>query len=92
MMVIVEMNVIVAPSAPRKPRRLFQNPATNKTQISHSEIPRNRDAPRNPKAGYSQKIKGPWLIKGTISLAPYSNHFVYPKNKKITINDTRISS
>src|ERR1700746_2463284 len=46
-----EMNTKQAPMAPRTPSFLFQNPENKSTQNSHSEVPRNRPAPRMPKAG-----------------------------------------
>jgi hypothetical protein len=72
MMVIVEMNVIVAPSAPRKPMRLFQKPATNKTQISHSEIPCQRQLKTDPPCDDRQSKSDPPLGTVGIKLMPFS--------------------
>jgi hypothetical protein len=33
-------------------------------EVSHSDAPKKRVASRTPKAGYSQKIRGPLLMKG----------------------------
>jgi len=58
MMVTVKMKVTVEPSAPRIPRRLFQNPSKRSAPNSHSATPRNQLAPRMPSAGCSQKMSG----------------------------------
>src|SRR6266436_394048 len=63
------------PSAPRMPNFLFQNPRNRSAQISHSETPKNQLAPRMPKTGYIQKIRGPLLMYGISTWASYSNHF-----------------
>lgn len=60
MIEIVEMKTAQAPRAPKAPSFLFQNPENKSAPTNHSEIPRNRPAPRMPKTGYSQKMNGPW--------------------------------
>ena len=57
------------------PSFLFQNPANNSAQNTHSETPKNQLAPRMPKTGYIQKISGPLLMYGINVCASYSNHF-----------------
>src|SRR4029077_4999750 len=52
------------PMAPRIPSFLFQNPASKRVPNDHSATPKNRPAPRMPKTGYSQEIKGPCVIRG----------------------------
>src|SRR5258707_10225303 len=64
MIEMVEMNAKQAPRAPRTPSFLLQKPENKSAQNSHSKVPKNRPAPRVPKTGYSQKISGPWLIRG----------------------------
>src|SRR5262245_13731212 len=54
MIVTVVMKVIVAPRAPRTPNLLSQNPAYNSENLVQYDTPKNRVAPRSPKAGYSQ--------------------------------------
>src|ERR1700752_2322794 len=63
------------PIAPRIPSFLFQNPKNKRAQISHSATPKNHVAPRMPRTGYIQEIRGPLLMKGISSCASYSNHF-----------------
>src|SRR6202023_2822549 len=73
--VTVIMNVTHEPSAPRIPNFLFQNPKNKSAPINHSETPKNQLAPRMPKTGYIQEIRGPLLIYGINTCASYSNHF-----------------
>jgi len=51
-----------APSAPRIHNFLFQKPRNNSPANSHSDTPRKYVAPRIPKTGYIQKIRGPLLM------------------------------
>src|SRR5262245_28136983 len=90
MMVIVPMNVMIEPMAPTIPSFLFQKPEYRSTQVSHSHPPKNRVAPRTPKAGYIQKISGPFSKKGISVSAAYRCHFVYPKNRNTITIDARI--
>src|SRR6266851_6691166 len=62
MIVVVDTNEAIPPSAPRTPAFLFQNPQNRNAPNNHSETPRNQVAPRMPKTGYIQKISGPLLI------------------------------
>src|SRR6266849_2780373 len=62
--VMVEMNEKTPPSAPRIPNFLFQNPAKSSAPKNHSATPKNQQAPRMPKTGYIQEIRGPLLIYG----------------------------
>src|SRR5260370_4263844 len=71
----VEANVTHEPRAPRMPNFLFQNPRNRSAQISHSDTPENQLAPRIPRTGYIQKIRGPLLMYGISTWASYSNHF-----------------
>src|SRR5258708_27553717 len=71
MIVAGVMNVTLEPIAPRIPNRLSQNPAYRGAQIVHSDAPRHRAPPRGPNAGDSQEIRGPWLMQGIHSRAPY---------------------
>src|SRR5262249_48041286 len=75
MMVTVDTNVMNEPRVPRIPNFLFQNPRNKSAAISHSETPKNQLAPRTPKAGYIQKMRGPLLMYGISTWASYSNHF-----------------
>jgi len=59
MIVSVATNVTTEAMAPKIPSLLFQNPENSNIDVNHSNVPRNRAAPRNPKAGYSQKSSGP---------------------------------
>src|SRR5882672_11584583 len=59
---VVDTNEEIPPSAPRTPAFLFQNPQNRRAPNNHSETPRNQVAPRMPKTGYIQKIRGPLLI------------------------------
>src|SRR4029077_3072671 len=58
---IVEVAIIEKhkPRAPRILNCLFQNPASSSAPNSHSENPRKYVAPRTPKRGYNQKMRGP---------------------------------
>jgi len=60
--VAVQMNVTHEPTAPRIPNFLFQNPKNKSVPNVHSETPKNQVAPRTPRTGYNQKIRGPLLI------------------------------
>src|SRR5262245_24943882 len=62
MIVTVAMKEKDEPRAPRIPSFLFQNPANNRAQNPHSATPKNQVAPRTPKSGYIQEIRGPLLI------------------------------
>src|SRR6478672_7971938 len=75
MMVTVDTNVAHEPRAPRIPNFLFQNPRNRSAAISHSETPKNQLAPRLPKTGYIQKMRGPLLIYRISTCASYSHHF-----------------
>jgi hypothetical protein len=60
--VAVIMTVTAEPAAPRIPNFLFQNPKNKSVPNNHYEHPKNQLAPRMPKTGYIQKIRGPLLI------------------------------
>src|SRR5215471_16215997 len=62
MIVMVARKEKQEPRAPRMPHVLFQNPANKSALNPHSATPNNRVAPRTPKTGYIQEIRGPWLI------------------------------
>src|SRR6201987_2972235 len=64
MIVTVAINEKHEPMAPRIPNFLFQNPESKSAPNDHSETPKNRPAPRMPKTGYNQEIRGPWVIRG----------------------------
>src|SRR5919198_3577358 len=89
MIVTVPINEKADPRAPRMPAFLFQNPQNRSTQINHSATPRNQLAPRMPNTGYIHEISGPLLINGIKVFASYSNHFWYPKKKKMSTIDAR---
>src|SRR5258708_2750423 len=74
-MVNVAMKEKHEPIAPRIPNFLFQNPRNNNRPKAHSATPRKKHAPRTPKTGYIQNIRGPWLMYGISAWASYSNHF-----------------
>src|SRR5262249_11897081 len=75
MMVTVPIMAKAHPRAPRIPAFLFQNPQNKSAANNHSQAPKNQLAPRSPNTGYNQKISGTLLMKGTSSLASYSNDF-----------------
>jgi hypothetical protein len=70
----VEVPVKVLLGDGRIPNFLFQNPKNRSAPNNHSETPRNQLAPRRPKTGYIQEIRGPLLIKGinvcTVAIKP----------------------
>src|SRR5215470_14497782 len=61
MIVMVARKEKHEPRAPRIPNFLFQNPANKRAPNPHSATPKNQVAPRTPKTGYIQAIRGPWL-------------------------------
>src|ERR1700747_2950879 len=65
MIVVVARNEKHEPSAPRIPAFLFQKPQNRSAPNSHSETPKNQVAPRVLKTRYIQKVRGPWLCKGS---------------------------
>jgi hypothetical protein len=62
MIVTVITKVTVEPAAPSTPSFLFQNPRNRRVPNTYSDTPRNQLAPRMPKIGYNQKMRGPLLI------------------------------
>src|SRR5262249_21804392 len=62
MIVIGDMKEKHEQRAPRMPHFLVQNPANKSAPNPHSATPKNQVAPRTPKTGYIQEIRGPWLI------------------------------
>jgi hypothetical protein len=66
--VMVPTNEAHEPRAPTIPSFLFQNPRNKSRPNNHSDTPRNLVAPRMPRRGYSQKIRGPWLMCTSLNL------------------------
>ena len=60
--VTVPINDKHEPAAPRIPNFLFQNPKNKSALNNYSETPKNQLAPRMPKTGYIQEIRGPLPI------------------------------
>ena len=48
----------------KTPNCLFQNPNNSRSPKVHSATPKSHVAPRIPKTGYIQNIKGPWGHEG----------------------------
>lgn len=82
MIVTVETNKAIAPSAPRIPNFLFQNARNSSAPINHSATPRNQLAPRMPKTGYIKEMSGPLLMNGIKAFASNSNHLWYPTTRR----------
>jgi hypothetical protein len=78
----VIMNERHEPIAPRIPNLLYQNSKNKSAPNNHSDTPKNQLAPRMPKTGYNQEIRGPLLIKGDQCLRLIVKPFLIPKEEE----------